>query len=234
MAKPGEAHARLQKLVGRWAGDETLFPAPWDPAGGPATSVVENRLVLNGLAVVQEYQQTRHGVNNFAGHAVFWWDPASSQHVMTWFDAMSGTATEYRGGFDGDVLRLSHALSQGGYSRCWFDCGDTRSVHLPAGNVAGWQQLGPVDGRHLRPGPRGGATSAGGAAGPASPGPRQGGHGCGRGEAVGGQVGLAAPAGDEPVAAAPDGDAQRRQAGRRPGRSTALAARGGWVGKEER
>ncbi len=123
MAKPGEAHARLQKLVGRWAGDETLFPAPWDPAGGPATSVVENRLVLNGLAVVQEYQQTRHGVDNFAGHAVFWWDPASSQHVMTWFDAMSGTATEYRGGFDGDVLRLSHALPQGGYSRCWFDCG---------------------------------------------------------------------------------------------------------------
>ena len=124
MAKPGEAHARLQKLVGRWAGDETLFPAPWDPAGGPATAVVENRLVLNGLAVVQEYQQTRHGVNNFAGHAVFWWDPASSQHVMTWFDAMSGTATEYRGGFDGDVLRLSHAMPQGGHSRCSFDCGE--------------------------------------------------------------------------------------------------------------
>ena len=124
MTKPGEAHARLQKLVGRWSGDETLFPAPWDPAGGPATAVVENRLVLNGLAVVQEYQQSRHGVNNFAGHAVFWWDPAARQHVMTWFDAMSGTATEYRGGFDGDVLRLAHAMPQGGHSRCSFNCGE--------------------------------------------------------------------------------------------------------------
>ena len=131
MTKPGEAHARLQKLVGRWSGDETLYPAPWDPAGGPATAVVENRLVLNGLAVVQEYQQSRHGVNNFAGHAVFWWDPAARQHVMTWFDAMSGTATEYRGGFDGDVLRLSHAMPQGGHSRCSFNCGEPD--HTPSG-----------------------------------------------------------------------------------------------------
>ena len=151
-------------------------------------------------------------MNNFAGHAVFWWDPAARQHVMTWFDAMSGTATEYRGGFDGDVLRLSHAMPQGGHSRCSFDCGEPdryafRLEVSPDGST--WTPSMEGD---LCPGPCGGATSVGGAAGPPAPGPHQGGHGRGGGEAIGGQVGLAASAGDGPVAAAPGGDAQRRQA----------------------
>jgi hypothetical protein len=122
MPKPGEAHARLRTLVGRWEGRETLHPAPWDPAGGTATAVVENRIVLDGFALVQEYQQSRASGPNFAGHAVLWWDPAADQHVMTWFDAMSGTPTEYRGGFDDDVLRLTCVVAQGGFSRCTFDC----------------------------------------------------------------------------------------------------------------
>jgi hypothetical protein len=123
MPKPGEAHARLRALVGRWTGRETLHPAPWDPAGGPATTVVENRSILGGWAVVQEYQQRRNGVANFSGHGVFWFDPGTQQYVMHWIDSMGGTAGEYRGVFDGDVLRLVSALPQGGYSRCSFDCG---------------------------------------------------------------------------------------------------------------
>ena len=122
MPKPGEAHARLQTLVGRWHGGETLHPAPWDPAGGTATAVIENRVVLGGFAVVQEYQQTRHGAPNFSGHGLFWWDGVAGQHVMTWFDSMMGVPAEYRGAFDGGVLRLVYALPHGGFSRCSFDC----------------------------------------------------------------------------------------------------------------
>ena len=36
MPKPGDAHKKLETLVGEWQGDETLHPAPWD-AGGAAT-----------------------------------------------------------------------------------------------------------------------------------------------------------------------------------------------------
>jgi hypothetical protein len=122
MPKPGEAHARLRILAGHWQGRETLYPAPWDAAGGTATAVVDNRVVLDGFALVQEYQQSRASGPNFAGHAVLWWDSAAGQHVMTWFDAMSGTPTEYRGGFDGEVLTLTSAVAQGGFSRCTFDC----------------------------------------------------------------------------------------------------------------
>ena len=122
MPKPGEAHARLRILVGRWEGRETLYASPWDPAGGTATAVIDNRVVLDGFALVQEYQQSRASGPNFAGHAVLWWDRAADQHVMTWFDATSGTPTEYRGGFDGEVLTLTSAVAPGGFSRCTFDC----------------------------------------------------------------------------------------------------------------
>ena len=128
MPKPGEAHARLQTLVGRWHGGETLHPAPWDPAGGTATAVIENRVVLGGFAVVQEYEQTRDGTPTFSGHGLFWWDGVAGQHVMTWFDSMMGVPAEYRGAFDGDVLRLVHAMPQGGFSRCSFDCTTCRAI----------------------------------------------------------------------------------------------------------
>jgi hypothetical protein len=122
MPKPGQAHARLQKLVGRWHGAETLHPAPWDPAGGSASAVIENRVVLGGFAVVQEYQQTRSGTPSLSGHGLFWWDAATGEYALTWFDSMMGVPAEYRGRFEGDVLRLVHPMPPGGFSRCTFDC----------------------------------------------------------------------------------------------------------------
>ena len=46
MPKPGAAHARLHTLAGRWQGGENMHPAPWDPVGGTATALVENRIAL--------------------------------------------------------------------------------------------------------------------------------------------------------------------------------------------
>ena len=30
MPEPGEQHRALQALAGTWAGEETLYPSPWD------------------------------------------------------------------------------------------------------------------------------------------------------------------------------------------------------------
>jgi hypothetical protein len=122
MPRPGEPHAQLRALVGEWHGDEVVHPAPWDPAGGPAKARVTNTLVLGGFAVVQEYQQFRNGAPNFSGHGLFWWDGTKNEHVMTWADSMRGTPTEYRGGFQDGVLRLTSPMPGGGVSRCSFDC----------------------------------------------------------------------------------------------------------------
>jgi hypothetical protein len=123
MPKPGDAHARLHALAGRWGGEETVHPAPWDPAGGAATAFISNRIALGGFAVVQEYEQYREGKPTFSGHGLFWWDDAANEYVMTWFDSMMGRPSDFRGAFDGDVLRLTQAMPQGGFSRCTFDCG---------------------------------------------------------------------------------------------------------------
>ncbi|MBM3877740.1 MAG: hypothetical protein FJ386_13665 [Verrucomicrobia bacterium] len=54
MAQPTDAHRKLERLGGKWRGAETTHPAPWDPAGGPATGTLENRIALDGIAVIQD------------------------------------------------------------------------------------------------------------------------------------------------------------------------------------
>ncbi len=124
MDKPtlDDAHRRLHRLAGQWGGEETVHPAPHDP-GGPATAFLNNRIALGGKAVIQEYEQYRDGRPTYSGHGVFWFDGAADDYAMTWYDSMLGTALEFRGGFEGDVLRLVHTLPQGGYIRGTFDCG---------------------------------------------------------------------------------------------------------------
>ena len=122
MPKPGAAHARLHRLAGQWGGEETVHPAPHDP-GGSATAFLNNRIALDGFTVVQEYEQYRQGRPTYSGHGVFWFDPVADQYAMTWFDSMMGAALEFRGDFDGEVLRLGHNLIGGGLLRATFDCG---------------------------------------------------------------------------------------------------------------
>lgn len=151
MPKPGEAHARLGSLVGEWSGGETVHPAPWDPAGGTARGTVNNRAVLDGFAVVQEYQQFRAGRPNFAGHGIFWYDSASGEYVMTWIDSMAGAPANFRGGFDGDVLKLTNAMPQGGFTRCSFDCSEPGAyVFLMEVSQDGEQWMPAMEGTYAR------------------------------------------------------------------------------------
>lgn len=117
MPKPGDPHKKLSALVGDWSGGETLHPSPWDPAGGSAIGSVSNRWIVDGFAVVQEYEQRRGGQVTFRGHGVFWYDPARDEYVMHWWDSMGGTGGEYRGRFEGDRLMLGAPMPQGGHSR---------------------------------------------------------------------------------------------------------------------
>jgi hypothetical protein len=123
MPTPGEAHLRLHRLAGQWGGEEMLHPSPHDPEGGSATAFISNRIALGGLAVLQEYEQYRHGRPTFSGLGLFWFDGAASQYAMTWWDSTMGIPSEFRGDFNGDVLRLVNAMPQGGFARCTFDTG---------------------------------------------------------------------------------------------------------------
>jgi hypothetical protein len=123
MPKPGDAHKKLSGLIGEWSGGETLHPSPWDPVGGKATAKIVNRWTAGGFAVVQDYEQRRGGKVNFSGHGVIWYDPGKQQYVMHWLDSMSGSNSEHRGGFTGEVLTLGAPMAQGGHGRVVFDLG---------------------------------------------------------------------------------------------------------------
>jgi hypothetical protein len=120
MPKPSDAHRRMEKLVGEWRGDERIHPSPWDSAGGPAVARVSNRLALDGFAVVQDYEQERGGAVSFRGHAVLRWDAEKDEYVFHWFDSSGMPPTEFRGGFEDDVLTVAHGNEQG-HARAVFD-----------------------------------------------------------------------------------------------------------------
>jgi hypothetical protein len=130
MPMPGltDAHRKLEVLAGRWKGEETLSPSPWDPRGGKAAGRVENRKVLDGFAVVQDYEQERNGKVNFRGHGVFGYDQQRNRYTLHWFDSMGMGVSVFDGTFDGDVLRLM-AVSPEGRTRAVWDFSTPGEYH---------------------------------------------------------------------------------------------------------
>jgi len=114
-----EEHRALNVLAGRWSGKEKISPSPWDQ-GGDALGRVENRLALDGFAVVQDYEQERGGKVNFRGHAVFMWDAGQRKYLCYWFDSMGFPPTPMVGDAQGKVFTLSNDTPQG-KSRATFD-----------------------------------------------------------------------------------------------------------------
>jgi len=129
MPKPGEPHAKLERLAGRWIGEETIHPMPWDPEGGTAKGLVDNKPGLDGFAVVQDYEQQRGGVTSFRGHGVFAWDDIEKCYVMHWFDTMGMPPSVFKGDFEGDVLTVTHQGPQG-FSRAVFDLSHDGRYHF--------------------------------------------------------------------------------------------------------
>ena len=113
-------HEALAMFVGSWQGAERIHPSAFDPVGGEAIGRVQNRLALDGFAVIQDYEQERHGSINFRGHAIFRWDSAERLYVLHWFDSFGGSPAEYRGHLEGRVLTFVGPTS-GGHARAIFD-----------------------------------------------------------------------------------------------------------------
>lgn len=116
MPKPDHRHQQLARLAGSWRGDEKMPASDWAPAGS-AIGIVENRVALDGFAVIQDYRQESSGVVTFRGHGVF--TVEGEEVALYWFDTMGGTANIYRGKWQGEVLALAAELGPMS-SRCVF------------------------------------------------------------------------------------------------------------------
>jgi hypothetical protein len=120
MPKPGAAHTKLEALAGQWTGEEVIMPSPMDPTGGPANAKIDNRFVLGGFVLVQDYVQERSGQVNFEGHAVIGYDAGTDTYVMDWWDTFGMGRSEYRGKWSGSTLTLESATPMG-RSRATYD-----------------------------------------------------------------------------------------------------------------
>ena len=122
MPKPTDAHRKLARLAGRWSGEETMFPSPWDPKGGTATGRTTARVALGDFAVISDYEQERDGQRVFSGHAVWTVDPHDSDHdcVLYWFDSIGMGLETFRGTWNGDHLTVQ-SRNPMGHARLIYD-----------------------------------------------------------------------------------------------------------------
>jgi hypothetical protein len=118
MPKPTQEHHRLARLAGRWVGEETLHPSPWDPKGGKAKGRMRARMALGGFHLIMDYEQERDGRMTFEGHGVLGWDPRGKCYALHWFDS-SGIehGAPSLGSWEGPTLSVQHETTDAGHSR---------------------------------------------------------------------------------------------------------------------
>jgi len=122
MPKPGAEQARLFRLLGEWNGDEVLSPSPWGP-GGAARGRFAFKSGLDGMALLQDYEEEKDGRVVFRGHGVFLIEPGSNDVLWWWFDSFGFPPEVARGRWDGDVLNLEKSTPRG-EGRYRFDLSD--------------------------------------------------------------------------------------------------------------
>jgi hypothetical protein len=127
---PLEQHRKLEVFAGNWEGDETIYPSPWDPKGGPATGRMETRMGLDGFFLISDYTETRGGQVSYRGHGVYGWDPQDQCYTMHWFDGMGSIPKIWaKGKWEGNVLMFQHQHERG-HSRYTYTIAGNREFHF--------------------------------------------------------------------------------------------------------
>jgi hypothetical protein len=123
-----DLHRALHGLAGDWAGEERISPSPWDPTGAVAQGTVRNEVALDGLVVIQQYDQAREGRVVFQGHGVF--SVNGAEAVLDWWDNWSATPRQFRGGMAGNALVLVSRDPKGLARATWEIAGTEYQYHL--------------------------------------------------------------------------------------------------------
>ncbi|MBZ5500023.1 MAG: DUF1579 domain-containing protein [Acidobacteriia bacterium] len=114
MPKIHPEHKKLEVLVGKWAGTETLSPSPWDPKGGTATARMDSHVDLDGFFLITDYVEERQGTVCYRGHGVFGWDAHTKHYTMHWFDTMGpASVTPATGQWEGPSLVFAQQTPMG-------------------------------------------------------------------------------------------------------------------------
>ncbi len=83
-----------------------MHPSPWDAKGSVVQGVVRNTRALDGFAVLQDYEQSREGVENMRAHGIFRYDSTRSLYELHWIDSMGGAPSRFEGTLVNGLLHL--------------------------------------------------------------------------------------------------------------------------------
>jgi uncharacterized protein DUF1579 len=103
---PTEQHKKLEKLTGKWIGEETIQGSP-HTTEKTATGTFDFRVDLGGLFVMTDYVEKASGKTLLAGHGVIGWDAKKQTYTLHWFDTFgSPPGAPGTGQWQGDTLRF--------------------------------------------------------------------------------------------------------------------------------
>lgn len=104
--KPTEEHKKLEKLVGKWTGEEKIAGSPHTTETN-ANGTFEFRMDLGGLFTIADYVERAKGKMLMAGHGVIGWDANKKKYTLHWFDTFgSPPGAPGTGEWQGDALRF--------------------------------------------------------------------------------------------------------------------------------
>ncbi len=150
MPQPTPQHRRLEALVGRWSGEETLHPAPWAPELRTATGKFSIRMGVDGMFLITDYEQARDGAVVFRGHGVYGWDATKERYTMYWFDSMGMSPNQTLGVWTEDELIFS-AQGDHGHARYVYTLRDPDRFAFRIESSPDGESWSPVmEGEYLR------------------------------------------------------------------------------------
>lgn len=146
--KAPESLRRAAFLIGEWEvttlvrNDEGAFVA------SPVKSRFRARWLHDGYSMLTEYYED--DPNGFYGVHVVTWDEEATQLVFRFFNAKKNRRREFRGGFDGDVLRIANRGGYAGDGDYLFRESDTvhpdgsfeKRIHRSDDGGKSWNELG--------------------------------------------------------------------------------------------
>jgi len=106
---PGEAHKKLEPLVGKF----TVKSKSWmDPAKPPeeSTGSSERKWIMAGRYIEEHYQGT-YGGQPFTGMGVQGYDNVTKRYFGTWMDSGSTSMTMARGAMSGNAIKYQGMMS---------------------------------------------------------------------------------------------------------------------------
>lgn len=105
--KPTEQHKRLEKLVGKWTGEEKIHGSPHTTETN-ATGTFDFRMDLGDLFAITDYvEKSGGGKTLLAGHGVIGWDAKQKHYTLHWFDTFgSPPGAPGTGEWQNDTLKF--------------------------------------------------------------------------------------------------------------------------------